>query len=221
MRKSDSMIRIISTQYNLGVQVEGGYDHEYDEKQRNRWNRNARQGRYIYVLNNPVRYTDPSGHLCAGVGLCLPPGVAIGMMIGFILGAICTAIFGDCSPPTAQDYFNAGFQVAFLGSDGITRYVSSRVKDSSFLQKQAERLQGTKASEDADDLFQKFINGNKSPGIGTKYLGHGIFYLRSASGVRVFMRDLGNNTYEVLGYSAKALNNEDAVITEILRLYDK
>jgi hypothetical protein len=129
-------------------------------------------------------------------------------------------IFGNCSPPTAQDYFNAGYQVGFVGADGVTRYVRSRVKESSYLERQAERLEGTPASADADHLFQQFMNGNKNPGIGTRYqLGHGIFYLRSASGVRVFMRDLGNNTYEVLGYSAKALNNEDAVIAEILRLY--
>jgi hypothetical protein len=74
--------------------------------------------------------------------------------------------------------------------------------------------------ESANDLVNRFLNGNSNPGIGTKTLtGTDIFYLRARDGTRVFMRKVGDDAYEIVGYSNKG--NEADVIKTLLGLYSR
>ncbi len=79
-----------------------------------------------------------------------------------------------------------------------------------------------KARKEANQLYEQFINGNTNPGIGNKNLtGTDVFYLRGSDGARVFLRKVGENAYDIVGYADKAINNEDAVIAILYKLYGR
>jgi hypothetical protein len=164
--------------------------------------------RYSYVQNNPLRYTDPSGHCIP----CLPT-------IECMLSAACREkTWNQFLGFLADAYFQAGGIVSFKGTDGVDRQIQSRVKENIALRKEAGKL-GKEASQEANSLLKQFLNGNTSPGLGRNghLEGTNIFYLRGKDGARVFMRQVGKDSYEILAYADK--NNENAVIKLLLQHY--
>jgi hypothetical protein len=169
--------------------------------------------RYAYVQNNPVQYTDPTGH-CRKC--YYGPIFSIGWRMWRYFGGYLIA---DWATKRAQRRLEAGNFVNFVGSDGITRSIRQNVGNGpKSILKESKKL-GQAQSDEADQLVKQFLNGNPSPGRGIKYLpnSEGIFYLRGKQGARVFMRRVGKNAYEILGYSDK--NNETRVINLVLQHY--
>jgi hypothetical protein len=80
-----------------------------------------------------------------------------------------------------------------------------------------ESFHNQEATEEYDELVERFERGLTSPGKGNKALGKGIFYLRGAKGTRVFIRKVEGNVYENLGIANKS--NENAVLNYLKRLY--
>ena len=103
-----------------------------------------------------------------------------------------------------------------LISAASSRKVTSRISESAKLIREAEKA-GKSLQSSLDDLVAKLVAGNLNPGIGTKSLGSGISYARSADGARVFFRELADGTIEILGKASK--HNEQTVIDEILKLF--
>jgi hypothetical protein len=169
--------------------------------------------RYSYVLNNPLKYTDPSGH----VPCCIySPFAGVGALLDWLVNWATSSY----QTGQAQEVYNAGGWVGYNGADGVLRQVRSTVKEGppSLLRNARSLTKDQQAS--ANDLVNRFLNGNKNPGIGTKTLsGTDVFYLRARDGTRVFMRKVGDEAYEIVGYANKG--NEADVIKTLLGLYSR
>lgn len=97
--------------------------------------------------------------------------------------------------------------------------IDSKIDRDPKLIKAAEQMgKDPKVQKEADELVQKFIEGNTNPGLGSKNLFGNINYLRGKNGARVFYR-LNKGEMEILGKSNKA--NEQTVINTIKDLYGK
>jgi hypothetical protein len=94
--------------------------------------------------------------------------------------------------------------------------VKSLIGKHTGLTRHAESL-GEAAQREVDSLLQKYLAGNKNPGIGTKSLGKDVIYLRGREGGRVFLRETAEGYVEILGKADK--HNESAVIEIITDLY--
>jgi RHS repeat-associated protein len=57
--------------------------------------------RYSYALNNPVRYTDPTGHCVPGTGTCTLQGAAVGGVVAGPAGAAVGGFIGAAVDLTA------------------------------------------------------------------------------------------------------------------------
>jgi hypothetical protein len=171
--------------------------------------------RYSYVLNNPMRWTDPSGHCPSCIDLIEQTIRTAETLWEGAQGAI-SSFLGD----VAQNAFRNGSIVSYKGTDGTQRQIQSRVKENLALRKEASNL-GQEASGEANRLVKQFLNGNPNPGLGRNghLEGTDIFYLRGKEGARVFMRQVGQDSYEILAYSDK--NNETQVINLVLKYYGK
>jgi hypothetical protein len=163
--------------------------------------------RYAYVLNNPLRWTDPAGYFIPVCGIeCLAR-----------IRDRATEAWDSFWNQIAQAAFDWGMSVGYKGTDGQIRYIKSSVKQNSGLLRESRKLNTTE-SETANDLVNQFLNGNANPGLGNKYLPNtDIFYLRARNGTRVFMRKIGENSYEILAYANK--DNETRVIRMLYDLY--
>ncbi len=93
--------------------------------------------------------------------------------------------------------------------------ITSRIKESSILIKQAE-VSGKSHQASLDDLTAKLKSGNLNPGIGSKPIGKGISEARSRDGARVYWRKK-NNEIEILGKSDKS--NQSKVVKEVLQRF--
>lgn len=122
----------------------------------------------------------------------------------------------------AQSAWEGGQWFIGKGSDGKTREVRMLVKiGPKGLLREAEAITDQRAMQEGRNLIYQFLNGNPSPGAGTKFLSgsRNIYYLRgdAGSGIRVFFRNVGVNKYEILGFSTK--QNESRVINLLLQYY--
>jgi putative component of toxin-antitoxin plasmid stabilization module len=93
----------------------------------------------------------------------------------------------------------------------------SRIKESPKLVRAAEASSSVQRS--LDNLTEQLAKGNMNPGIGTKFIGKGIFEARARDGARVYFRQMGDGTIEVLGKSTK--DNQQSVIDEVLRVFGR
>jgi len=57
--------------------------------------------RYTYTLNNPVRFTDPTGHCVPGTGTCTLQGAAVGGAVAGPAGAAVGGFIGAAVDLTA------------------------------------------------------------------------------------------------------------------------
>lgn len=96
--------------------------------------------------------------------------------------------------------------------------VVSRIARHPGLVRHASRLEGT-IQRSIDHLTDQLAKGNLNPGIGTKHLFGDVFEARARDGARVYFRNAGENTLEVVGKSTK--DNQDQVIKLLKDLYDK
>lgn len=103
-----------------------------------------------------------------------------------------------------------------LGVEAPFLRTVSRISESPALVREAEAI-GADAQREIDNLLEQYLKGNKSPGIGTKALDKGIFYLRGRNGGRIFLRETGEGYLEILGKADKS--NEETVINAILKLF--
>jgi RHS repeat-associated protein len=96
--------------------------------------------------------------------------------------------------------------------------IKSRIKENDFLAKEAKSAGKNKlAQKDIDRLTKQLSNGNMNPGIGSKALFNGIVEARGRNGGRVYFRNTGENSIEILAKSSKA--NQDKVINKLKELY--
>ncbi len=103
-----------------------------------------------------------------------------------------------------------------LGLAGCGNAVSSRIKDSPKLIREAQRA-GKSHQRSIDKLTSELSRGNRNPGIGTKPIGQGISEARARDGARVYFRNESNGGVEILGKSNKG--NQQAVIDEVMRVF--
>lgn len=73
-----------------------------------------------------------------------------------------------------------------------------------------------RVQDEANNLINQLLEGNKNPGIGGKNLFKDINYLRGRNGARVFYRTTSNGI-EILGKASKV--NEQKVINILKKLY--
>jgi hypothetical protein len=92
--------------------------------------------------------------------------------------------------------------------------VIGRIGDSGTLVREAGRLSDA-AQREVNSLLEQYLAGNPSPGIGTKHLDGGIFYLRGRQGGRIFLRERPDGYLEILGKADKG--NESTVIAAVLK----
>lgn len=101
------------------------------------------------------------------------------------------------------------------GSCGTSNNVTSRIKESPKLVKEAE-VTGKSHQEGIDKLTAQLQQGNLNPGIGTKPIGKGLSEARGRDGSRVYFKTT-NDGVEVLGKSNKS--NQQKVIKEVLQTF--
>jgi RHS repeat-associated protein len=170
--------------------------------------------RYSYVQNNPMRWTDPTGYCPA----CIVDWEEVERRAEELWDSIqhsWDAFWAD----VAQYAYHNGAIIRYKGADQIERTIQSRVKENLALRKEATRIGQTESTE-ANRLLKQFLEGNPSPGIGTKRLPNSdVFYLRGKDGARVFVRQVSSNNYEILAYADK--NNERRVIELLYEYYVK
>jgi RHS repeat-associated protein len=102
-----------------------------------------------------------------------------------------------------------------VGAAGKAIDLTSRIGDSSFATRLAERL-GQAAQRDVDGLLTALRGGNLNPGIGTRALGNGFFELRGANAGRVVVRQTASTAFDVLA-KFQAHVRGDAANSEIIR----
>lgn len=71
---------------------------------------------------------------------------------------------------------------------------------------------------EANTLVERFLDGNKNPGISNNFLFDGIHELRSRNGARVYFK-MVDGEMDVLAISNKS--NQDKVISALKDLYGK
>lgn len=91
--------------------------------------------------------------------------------------------------------------------------VIGRIGESGTLIKEARNLSDA-AQREVNSLLEQYLAGNTNPGIGTRHLDGGIFYLRGRQGGRIFLRETPGGYLEVLGKADKG--NESTVIAAVL-----
>jgi putative component of toxin-antitoxin plasmid stabilization module len=101
------------------------------------------------------------------------------------------------------------------GAAGAIKLVS-RIKDSPALVRIASQLEG-QVQNSINRLVAKLGEGNLNPGIGSRFLFNGIFEARARDGARVYFRNTGERTIEILGKSTKA--TQDQVISVLETMY--
>jgi putative component of toxin-antitoxin plasmid stabilization module len=92
----------------------------------------------------------------------------------------------------------------------------SRIGQKKALTRIAAALEG-EVQVSIDRLTAQLAKGNLNPGIGTKFLGNGIFEARARDGARVYFRNAADNTIEILAKSTKA--TQDQVIRVLQQMY--
>ena len=98
--------------------------------------------------------------------------------------------------------------------------ITSRIKESKLLTREAESAtRNQNVQRDIDNITAQLSNGNMNPGKGNKSLFNGIIEARGQNGGRVYFRNTGNNSIEILAKSSKA--NQAKVINELQKLYGK
>jgi RHS repeat-associated protein len=97
---------------------------------------------------------------------------------------------------------------------GVT--LVSRIARSKALARIAAQLEGG-VQLSIDRLTAKLAQGNLNPGIGSNFLFKGIFEARARDGARVYFRNMGNGTIEILAKSTK--HTQDQVIRILRELY--
>jgi RHS repeat-associated protein len=117
---------------------------------------------------------------------------------------------------------NLGFAMAIIPIGGefkaaeksVVKIFSSVKADAKILKLARETFQGNEAlSKEANSLLEQMSKGNMNPGKGTKFIGKGVYELRSQNGARIYFRHI-NKGVEILGYSNKG--NQQEVINRIL-----
>ena len=96
--------------------------------------------------------------------------------------------------------------------------VVSRIGEVPSLVRIAKQLEG-RVQASIDHLTGQLARGNLNPGIGTRFLFNGIFEARALDGARVYFRNIGNNTIEILAKSTK--HTQDQVLAILARLYGR
>ena len=89
-------------------------------------------------------------------------------------------------------------------------------QDKGLINAAEEMGKNQRVQQEANDLVQQFLNGNKNPGIGSKNLFKDINYLRGRNGARIFYR-IQNGVMEILAKADKG--NEQKVIEILTKKY--
>ena len=102
--------------------------------------------------------------------------------------------------------------------DDNIRLISTRVKKDTLLLNIARDVcNKEKIKRDIDHLMKMFNKGSDSPGAGTRNVFAGVYELKGRNGGRVYYHQIGNNKYEILGYSDK--HTQSKVINRLMELY--
>ncbi|MEL7060881.1 MAG: RHS repeat-associated core domain-containing protein [Acidobacteriota bacterium] len=97
--------------------------------------------------------------------------------------------------------------------------LASRVKDSSFAVRQAQRMSQA-AQRDVDNLLMALRRGNVNPGVGSRPLGRGFIELRGRNAGRVIVRRTGEDSFDIVGKFQAHVRGDDANSAIITRLID-
>jgi RHS repeat-associated protein len=214
------------------LSVDPHLDIETALREPQQWNR------YSYVVNNPLKYTDPDGKdkfMAWLLGDAFRDvstwdalkGVVTGQHVGpsmseaaAIMGEEHRQMTGGFSPvPTSKTEVAMLPVLMMLGPGGKAAFngvITSAIKNDNLLVKAAQ-FAGKSHQSSIDNLVGALAKGNLNPGIGTKNLFGNVMYARSRDGARVFFRQGRDGSVEILAKANKA--NEKQVIKRLEELY--
>jgi len=155
-------------------------------------------------------------------------------LLGFILGFLGAVIFlsnfsvtGAVIGISPTNNFFSFLSITFSLIGGFLilvggiekKVIGSRVKEDPLLSRIAEEIEKKKDGiyRDITHLIEQLNNGNTNPGIGTKAISSDLYELRGRNGGRVYYRKIGDDKYEIVGYSDKATQTK--IINRLKRLY--
>ena len=128
------------------------------------------------------------------------------------------------NPFTVYNFEVAGDHTYFVGKDNGGVWVhnactlNSRIGESPYATRLANRLEGTPAQADVDSLTSQLAQGNRNPGIGTNALGDGFYELRGANLGRVIVKQTGQDAYDIVGKLIGHARGDAAYSNQIQRL---
>jgi len=200
---------------------------------------------YHYAGNNPIKYYDPDGKqsACAAWSgtmwwlLAVDGPIPVGDII-YVAGVAGTGCFdlwvrfgpvlmanADKIPAVVDKTQNTINSISNSSSnmpdpnklkDVISGVRSLINQDKGLINAAEEMGKNQRVQQEANDLVQQFLNGNKNPGIGSKNLFKDINYLRGRNGARIFYR-IQNGVMEILAKADKG--NEQKVIEILTKKY--
>lgn len=152
----------------------------------------------------------------------------LGFILGFLLlfdssANITGAVVGFSNFASVSLGLILVFVSVILLTSGLEKITltSAVKKQPSILRLTKEAVQDQYVENDINHLIKELVKGNSRPGIGRP--GHidgtDVFYLRGRNGGRLYYHRVGQNSYEIVGKSAKG-RNEDQVINKLREIYE-